>query len=84
MSIINKYLYKETIKFFIITLAVVLVIYLAVDFFEKIDNFIEKKVGILDALMFFVLKTPFIIVQVSPIASLLSVIIVLFNLGLFL
>ncbi len=75
MKIINEYLYKEIIKLFFIVLALVVVIYLAVDFFEKIDNFIENRIGLFEVLTFFILKTPFIIVNVCPIASLLSVII---------
>lgn len=51
-------------------------IYLSVDFFEKIDDFIEKGLPFSKAIIFFLYKTPFIIAQILPVSVLLSVIIV--------
>ncbi|MCD6224609.1 MAG: LPS export ABC transporter permease LptG [Deltaproteobacteria bacterium] len=76
MPIIYKYILKEIIKFSGIVLGVVTGIYLAIDFFEKIDNFLEAKVTISKAFLFFILKIPFIIAQVLPVAVLLAVLIV--------
>ena len=76
MPIIYRYILKEIIKFSGIVLGVVTGIYLVVDFFEKIDNFLEAKVTISKAFLFFILKTPFIIAQVLPVAVLLAVLIV--------
>jgi len=81
MYIIHKYLIKEILKYFCVVLVVVIAIYLAVDFFEKIDNFIEKSVPLGHAAKYFIMKTPFIIAQIAPVGILLAVIIVLGLMG---
>ncbi len=77
MQIIPKYLIKETLKIFAIVLAAAISIYLVVDFFEKIDDFVEASVSLSDVLMFFILRVPLIITQVTPVGVLLAVLIVL-------
>ncbi|OGP57322.1 MAG: LPS export ABC transporter permease LptG [Deltaproteobacteria bacterium RBG_13_49_15] len=76
MPIIYQYLVKEVTKFFGIILATVVVIYLAVDFFEKIDDFIEAGLPTTKAFYYFFLKIPFIIAQIMPVGTLLSVLLV--------
>ena len=76
MSIIGKYLTKEILKFFCIILLTVIGIYLAVDFFEKIDNFLEAGLPLSKVLTFFQLRIPFIVVQIAPVGILLAVLIV--------
>lgn len=51
-------------------------LYIAVDFFEKIDNFMEQDLPVTLAISFLALKTPLIIAQTAPISLFLSVIIV--------
>ena len=77
MYILHKYLIREILKYFCIVLVVVVAIYLAVDFFEKIDNFIEESVPFGHVLQFFILKTPYIIAQIIPLGILLAVMTVL-------
>ncbi|OQY06891.1 MAG: LPS export ABC transporter permease LptG [Desulfobacteraceae bacterium 4572_123] len=81
MYIIHKYLIKEILKYFCVVLVVVIAIYLAVEFFEKIDNFIEKSVPLSHAVKYFIMKTPFIVAQIAPVGILLAVIIVLGLMG---
>jgi lipopolysaccharide export system permease protein len=76
MTIIQKYLTKELLKHFCIVLTAVVGIYLAVDFFGKIDNFLEANLPISRALAFFGLKIPFIVAQITPVGVLLAVLIV--------
>ena len=76
MSIISKYLTKEIIKYFSIILFTVICIFLAVDFFEKIDNFIEAGIPFSRAVSFFQFRIPFIIAQIAPVCILLAVLIV--------
>ena len=76
MPIIYRYILKEILKFSGIILGLVVGIYLVVDFFEKIDDFLEAKVSIFKAALFFILKTPFIIAQIFPVAVLLAVLVV--------
>ncbi len=73
MSILSRYLTREIVKHFLIILSLVIIIYLAVDFFEKIDSFLEAGTPMILAFWFFLFKTPLIIVQMLPISLLLSV-----------
>lgn len=77
MQIIPKYVIKETLQTFSIVLIGAITIYLVVDFFEKIDDFVEASMPFSDALLFFVFRTPLIISQVTPVGVLLAVLIVL-------
>jgi lipopolysaccharide export system permease protein len=76
MTVLNKYLIRELMKYFCMVLSSVVGIYLAVDFFEKIDNFVEAKVAMSRAVVFFALRIPFIVAQITPVGLLLAVIIV--------
>jgi lipopolysaccharide export system permease protein len=76
MSIIHKYLTGEIFKCLFFVLAVVISIYLSVDFFEKIDNFMEAGLPFSKIFIFLIFKIPFIIAQIIPVCILLSVIIV--------
>jgi lipopolysaccharide export system permease protein len=76
MSIISKYLTREIFKYFGIILVTVICIFLAVDFFEKIDNFIEAGLPFSKAISFFQFRIPFIIAQIAPVCILLAVLIV--------
>ena len=50
-------------------------IYLIIDFIGKVDNFIEAKVPVGPMLSYFVYKIPYIVIQMAPVAMLLSVIV---------
>jgi len=76
MSLIEKYLTKEIFKYFGIVLLTVVGIYLAVDFFQRIDNFLEADLPFTKIISFYQLKIPLIFVQIAPVGILLSVSIV--------
>lgn len=76
MTIIHKHLTKELLKYFCIVMATIVGIYMAVDFFGRIDNFLDAKLPISRALSFFAFSIPFIVVQVTPVGVLLVVLIV--------
>jgi lipopolysaccharide export system permease protein len=76
MSIINRHIAIEILKFFIMILVGVVVIYLVVDFFEKLDNFVEAQVAGQRIALFFLLNIPFVIYQIAPLAVLLAVLVV--------
>ena len=75
MTILDRYLMKEVLKHFTFVLSAVIVIYLAIDFFENIDRFMEADLPVSRALEFFQLKLPLIIVQITPVGILLAVLI---------
>jgi lipopolysaccharide export system permease protein len=52
-------------------------IYVAVDFIEKIDNFMEAGVSAGRCLVYLMFKLPFIAVQIAPVGFLLSILIAL-------
>lgn len=52
-------------------------IYLVVDFFERIDNFMDAGASLSTALQFFLYKTPFIVTQILPVGILLSILVTL-------
>ncbi len=76
MSIISKYLTREIFRYVAIVLTMVVSIYIAVDFFEKIDNFMEAGVPLRKIIIFFLFEIPFIIAQILPVCVLLAVLIV--------
>jgi lipopolysaccharide export system permease protein len=77
MPIIYRYITVEILRTFAVVLAVVVGIYLTVDFFEKIDDFLNVGLSFSRAAIFFLHKLPFIIAQVMPVGILISVIMTL-------
>lgn len=75
MTILDKYLLRETYRYFFIVLTMVIAIYLAVDFFEKIDNFMEAKLPFSRAVDFFLNSIPFVFSQIIPVGILLAILI---------
>jgi len=76
VTIIDRYLTRELLKYFFMVLASVVCIYLTVDFFARIDDFLEGELPLSMALEFFSLKVPLIVGQVMPVGVLLAVLIV--------
>lgn len=77
MKIISKYIAKSLVKNICSVLFAVVIIYLAVDFFEKIDDFMEAKMPLSIAAYFFALRAPFVVAQVLPVGVLLSALLAL-------
>ena len=76
MSIIDRYLTLEILRYFGIIMIAIVGIFLAVDFFEKFDNFMDADLPFTRAMLFFGLRIPFMIAQVTPVGILLSILIV--------
>ena len=75
MVTIEKYLSRQIYKFFGIILMLVVGIYLIVDFFERIDDFMKADVSITVGLTYLLFKVPYIIVEVMPVVVMLAIII---------
>jgi lipopolysaccharide export system permease protein len=75
MSILTKYLCKYFFKFFLLCQVVFVAVYLVVDFLEKIDDFMEAEAAGDAVVAFFLYKIPLIMVQMAPVAVLISVIV---------
>jgi len=75
MTIVDKYLAREIFKCLIVVLAVVVGLYVIVEFFNKADNFIEAGLPIARLIRYLQLKLPQIIAQIAPVGLLLAVLI---------
>ena len=75
MAIIKLHIQREIIRYLCIVLVTVMAIYLMVDFFERIDNFLSAGIGIHKIITYFLCNVPLVVFQVMPICLLLSVII---------
>lgn len=77
MGILERYLLREYLKIFFLALSALVIVYLLVDFFEKIRKFVEYGAGALPVLAFFSFKLPRIIFEVTPLALLIATVLVL-------
>lgn len=75
MRILTRYIIKEFLKIFILTISAFISLYLIIDVFEQMDTLIEYRVQLKDGLYFFLYKIPFIFYQLSPIAVLMATLI---------
>ena len=75
MRVLTRYLCAEFFRFLALCIIIFIVIYLAVDFIQKIDDFIEAGASNSAIFAFFFYKTPHIIVQMVPVSVLISVIV---------
>jgi lipopolysaccharide export system permease protein len=77
MTILYRYVTREILATFFIVLAAVLSIYVAIDFIEKIDNFMEAGLPASRCIVYLLYKLPFIFVQIAPVGFLLSILVAL-------
>ena len=77
MKLLDRYLMMQFVKNLLLVFCSLLTIYLLVDFFERIDNFMaaEKSVGM--AIQYLLLKIPLIYEQLIPVCILLAGVITL-------
>jgi len=77
MKLLDRYLFRQFFKYLLLVMAALVTIYLLIDFFERIDDFVEARESLGLAAKYFLLKIPLIIEQLTPIIILLGGIIVL-------
>lgn len=77
MTIVHRYIVRETLRVGAIVMIAVVAVYLAVDFFEKVDDFLERGVALSRALVYFTFKLPFVVAQMLPLCLLLALLIAL-------
>ena len=75
--LLNSYILKHFLRNLGMLFAALISLYLLIDFFEKIDNFLEKGKSAGLILKFFILNIPFIVEQMSPVCVLLAGVITL-------
>ncbi len=72
ITLLDRYLYRRFGRNLGVILAAFVGIYLLVDFFERIDNFMEKDLPLGLAMRYFWCKVPFMAQQVAPAAVMLA------------
>lgn len=75
MTIVDKYLAREILKSLVVVMAVVLGLYVIVEFFNKIDSFMKAGLPVSRLIQYLQLMLPSIIAQISPVGLLLAVLI---------
>ncbi len=77
ITLLDRYLYSQFTKNLLLVGGSLIALYLLVDFFEKVDNFVEAGQSAGLALHYLLLKIPLIIVQLMPVCLLLAAVITL-------
>ena len=77
MILLDRYLFKQFAKNLVLVMAALVTVYLLIDFFERIDDFVENQKSFSLAAKYFILKIPLIMERLTPIIILLGGIIVL-------
>lgn len=77
MLLLNRYILRHFLRNLALILIALIALYLLIDFFEKIDNFLEKGKPAGMIFKFFSLNIPFIVEQMSPVCVLLAGVITL-------
>jgi lipopolysaccharide export system permease protein len=81
MMILKKYVLFMFIKVYLLTLLGLIGIYLIIDFFERVDEFMAKNAPLIDLVSYYIYKIPFIAGYMAPQAVLLATVITLASLA---
>ena len=81
MSLLQRYVLKKFIYCYVISVAGLIGIFLVVDFFERVDEFVRRDVPYLDLIFYFIYKVPGIVFHMAPQAVLIATVITLASLA---
>ena len=81
MKTLSRFLLSHYLRILLLCVAAFVGIYLLIDFFEKVDDFIDHHAVATDYLSYLVNSIPFIFVQILPLAILASMVLCLGGLG---
>jgi len=76
MKTIDRMLASQLVKFVLLALGSVVVIYLLIDLFEELSYFMTRKVGLFTILLYYLYTLPSVIVLLYPVSLLLAVFVV--------
>ncbi len=77
MKILSRYVLKHLLPLFTLALLAFVGLYLIIDFFEKVDDLLEKQVPAFQAALYFLCKIPLVAMQGIPMSLLLATLIAL-------
>jgi len=72
VNLLTRYILAQFVRNIVAITCAFLALYILIDFFEKIDNFMEKGKSLGLVLSFFLLNIPYIIDQLGPVCILLA------------
>lgn len=75
MKAIERYILREFLKIFALSVSGLVLLFLIVDVFENMDTLIKHGVPLSAGILYFAYKLPYILTQVCPVATLLSTLI---------
>jgi len=81
MSILKRYVFKQFLQIYGLTLGGLVGIFVIIDAFERLDEFVRKSAPISDFVLYYVYKIPFILFFMAPQSVLLATVITLATLS---
>lgn len=75
MSILQRYLLLQSLYYLLLCLVTCVGIYLLVDVFDRLDNFLEDQATLKTTLVYFVVKIPLILSQILPAVFFLALVV---------
>ncbi len=77
MKMLQRYILVEFVKLLSITILSFILLFTLIDLFENMEDIIKNHVPVVNSIAFFFYNIPFIISQITPMATLLSVLLTL-------
>jgi lipopolysaccharide export system permease protein len=81
MSLLQRYVLRKFIYCYLMSVAGLIGIFLIVDFFERVDEFVRRDIPYWDLAVYFICKVPSIIFYMAPQAVLIATVITLASLA---
>jgi lipopolysaccharide export system permease protein len=81
MSILKRYILGQFIKTYALTVGGLVGMFVVIDGFERLDEFVSKNAPITDFLLYYLLKIPFILSYMAPQSILIATVITLATLS---
>ena len=81
MSILKRYILGQFIKTYALTVGGLVGMFVVIDGFERLDEFVSKNAAITDFLLYYLLKIPFILSYMAPQSVLIATVITLATLS---
>jgi len=72
LRIHDRYILRQYIKILLISVLAFVVIYITVDIFEEIDNFLDNEAVVIDIVEYYIYSVPFILTYIIPVSLLLG------------
>lgn len=72
MSLLDRYIVSDFLKFLFLSLLAIVIIFVVVDLFEDLDKFIDRKVSVMSVVEFYLYEIPNIVILITPVALIVS------------